>query len=69
MYAVNNSFFTSSSIAGTITGSISELPADYSYFPPFNSDDSNDQLADKITTLAGQINAANYRFFKNDCGV
>ena len=64
MYAVNNSFFTSSSIAGTITGSISELPADYSYFPPFNSDDSNDQLADKITTLAGQINAANYRFLK-----
>ena len=26
--------------------------------------DYNDQLADKITTLAGQINAANYRFLK-----
>ena len=26
--------------------------------------DSNDQLADKITTLAGQINAVNYRFLK-----
>jgi hypothetical protein len=26
--------------------------------------DSNDQLADKITTLAGQINAATYRFLK-----
>lgn len=26
--------------------------------------DSNDQLADQITTLAGQINAANYRFLK-----
>ena len=29
-----------------------------------NSADYNDQLADKITTLAGQINAANYRFLK-----
>ncbi len=26
--------------------------------------DNNDQLADQITTLAGQINAANYRFLK-----
>lgn len=26
--------------------------------------DENDQLADEITTLAGQINAANYRFLK-----
>ncbi len=26
--------------------------------------DYNNQLADKITTLAGQINAANYRFLK-----
>jgi hypothetical protein len=32
--------------------------------PPFNNYDSNDQLADKMTTLAGQINAANYRFLK-----
>lgn len=31
---------------------------------PFNPDDSNDQLADKFTLLAGQINAANYRFLK-----
>jgi len=29
-----------------------------------NPADYNDQLADKITTLAGQINAANYRFLK-----
>ena len=29
-----------------------------------SSADYNDQLADKITTLAGQINAANYRFLK-----
>ncbi len=28
------------------------------------SADYNDQLADKITTLAGQINAANYKFLK-----
>ncbi len=26
--------------------------------------EGNDQLADEITTLAGQINAANYRFLK-----
>lgn len=26
--------------------------------------EDNDQLADEITTLAGQINAANYRFLK-----
>ena len=31
---------------------------------PFNPDDSNDQLSDKITLLAGQINAAEYRFLK-----
>jgi hypothetical protein len=30
----------------------------------FSSADYNDQLADKITTLAGQINAAEYRFLK-----
>ena len=71
MYAVNNSFFTPSSIREF---SISESPVDsYSSLPsdsdsdflnssPFNADDSNDQLADKITLLAGQINAATYRF-------
>jgi hypothetical protein len=32
--------------------------------PPFTAEDSNDQLSEKITTLAGQINAANYRFLK-----
>mgnify|MGYP000204816198 CR=1 FL=1 len=31
---------------------------------PISASDYNDQLADKITTLAGQINAANYRFLK-----
>jgi len=30
----------------------------------YDPHDYNDQLADKITTLAGQINAANYRFLK-----
>ena len=29
-----------------------------------NIEESNDQLADRITTLACQINAANYRFLK-----
>ena len=29
-----------------------------------NIEESNDQLSDQITTLAGQINAANYRFLK-----
>jgi hypothetical protein len=36
-----------------------------SYQPSLdNLEESNDQLADKITTLVGQINAANYRFLK-----
>lgn len=30
----------------------------------YSISDYNDQLADKITTLTGQINAANYRFLK-----
>jgi hypothetical protein len=30
----------------------------------YDSTDFNDQYADIITTLAGQINAANYRFLK-----
>jgi hypothetical protein len=38
--------------------------SDSSATPPFTPEDSNDQLADKITKLAGQINAANYRFIK-----
>jgi hypothetical protein len=29
-----------------------------------NFGESNDQLADQITTLSGQINAANYQFLK-----
>ena len=35
-----------------------------SFNTPFAASDSNDELADKITTLAGQINAAEYRFLK-----
>lgn len=69
MYAVNNSFFTSSSIRASSINesspdSYSSSASEPSYFPPFNVDDSNDELADKITTLAGQINAATYRFLK-----
>jgi hypothetical protein len=30
----------------------------------YSASDNNEQLADKITILAGQINAANYRFLK-----
>jgi hypothetical protein len=61
MYAVN----LSSTLGSASPLFISESSADsYSNSPPFNTDDSNDQLADKITTLAGQINAANYRFLK-----
>jgi hypothetical protein len=32
--------------------------------PPFNADDSNDQLSNIITTMAGKINASNSRFLK-----
>ena len=74
MYAVNNSFFSSSSIRASSINessldSYSSSSSDPSYLPPsnsapFNADDSNDELADKITTLAGQINAATYRFLK-----
>ena len=61
MYAVN----LFSTLASASPFFISESSADfYSNSAPFNADDSNDQLADKITTLAGQINAATYRFLK-----
>jgi len=61
MYAVN----LSSTLGSASPLFISESSADfYSNSAPFNTDDSNDQLADKITTLAGQINAATYRFLK-----
>jgi len=39
---------------------ISENPSEYST----SLEESNEQLEDQITTLAGQINAANYRFLK-----
>jgi len=41
-----------------------EPSGDSSKIPLVSPADYNDQLADKITTLAGQINAANYRFLK-----
>jgi hypothetical protein len=73
MYAVNLSstlgsaspFFISESSADSYSDSNSDpSSSDFLNSAPFNADDSNDQLADKITTLAGQINAANYRFLK-----
>ncbi len=59
MYAVNRIAEAGSeyySDSGSNSGS--------SFFPPFDAGDSNDELADKITNLAGQINAAEYRFLK-----
>jgi hypothetical protein len=80
MYAVNLSstlgsaspFFISESSADSYSYSYSDSNSDSSdpsspgspNLAPFTADDSNDQLADKITTLAGQINAANFRFLK-----
>jgi hypothetical protein len=73
MYAVNLSstlgsaspFFISESSADSYSDSNSDpSSSDFLNSAPFNADDSNDQLADKITTLAGQINAATYRFLK-----
>ena len=58
MYAVDRSCFNSLAVRESTPDSYS---SDSSLF---NTDDSNDELADKITTLAGQINAANYRFLK-----
>ena len=56
MYAVSIEHISSSSIENSIkeNADINE----------YSASDSNEQLADKITTLAGQINAANYRFLK-----
>jgi len=56
MYAVSIEYISSSSIENSIkeNDDISE----------YSASDNNEQLADKITILAGQINAANYRFLK-----
>jgi hypothetical protein len=63
MYAVNineNSFNVSND--ESYSGFINEPSANYS---GANSiPDDSDQLADQITTLAGQINAATYHFLK-----
>ena len=63
MYALNisnNPFNVSND--ESYSGFIKEPSADYN---DANSiADDNDQLADQITLLAGQINAANYRFLK-----
>lgn len=47
-------------VNASVNNNINEPPTHYNTKtePPIN----NDQLADQITTLAGQINAANYRF-------
>jgi hypothetical protein len=56
MYAVSIEYITSSSLESSIKEN-AEINA-------FTASDNNEQLADKITILAGQINAANYRFLK-----
>lgn len=55
---IANSF----NVNASVNDSINEPPTAYTANRTTNKTSSNDQLADQITTLAGQINAANYRF-------
>ena len=64
MYALKIEKYFSSDHHENCVDGIRESSND-SYQPSLvNLEESNDQLADRITTLAGQINAANYRFLK-----
>lgn len=64
MYALKIEKYFSSDQHEKFVDGIRESSND-SYQPLLgNLEESNDQLADRITTLAGQINAANYRFLK-----
>ena len=54
----NNPFALHIANSFNVNASVNEPPTAYTT----NKTSSNDQLADQITTLAGQINAANYRF-------
>jgi hypothetical protein len=56
MHAVSIEHFTLNSIENSIN--------EDAEINQYNPHDYNEQLANKITTLAGQINAANYRFLK-----
>jgi hypothetical protein len=64
MYAVSIEHFEEKYIKPTSeTNSINSIQEN-TESSEYNPHDYNDQLADKITILAGQINAANYRFLK-----
>ncbi|MEH6451103.1 MAG: DUF222 domain-containing protein [Oleispira sp.] len=60
MYAVSIEHFEENYADKSAENSIQENTETSEY----SISDYNDQLADKITTIAGQINAANYRFLK-----
>lgn len=64
MYALKIEEYFSSDHHENCVDGIQESSNDSSQSSLDNIEESNDQLADKITTLAGQINAANYRFLK-----
>jgi hypothetical protein len=64
MYALKIEEYYSRDHHENCTNGIRESSND-SYQPSLdNIEESNDQLSDQITTLAGQINAATYRFLK-----
>jgi len=64
MYALKNEEYFSRDHHENYVDGIRESIND-SYQPSLdNLEESNDQLSDQITTLAGQINAATYRFLK-----
>ncbi len=58
----NNPFAQHIANSFNVNASVNEPPTAYTTDKTTNKTSSNDQLADQITTLAGQINAANYRF-------
>ena len=58
----NNPFALHIANSFNVNASVNEPPTAYTTNRTTNKTSSNDQLADQITTLAGQINAANYRF-------
>jgi hypothetical protein len=64
MYALKIEEYFSSNYHENCVDGIHESSNDSYQSSLDNIEESNDQLSDQITTLAGQINAANYRFLK-----
>ena len=64
MYALKIEEYFSSDYHENCVDGIHESSNDSYQSSLDNIEESNDQLSDQITTLAGQINAANYRFLK-----